>query len=65
MKSFKDFVAEDGAAPATVTSGIAGVKSGDLPPVKKSLQTKYQKQGAESTKQLAKSLRKITGGVYV
>jgi hypothetical protein len=70
MKSFKDFVSEDGGGaaatgPANATGGIAGARPGDLPPVSQGLQKKYQKRGAASEKGLVKSLRKVTGTVRV
>lgn len=43
MKTFKTFM-EDGAAPVTVTAGVAGVKSGDSPPISRRLQNRIQKR---------------------
>lgn len=66
LKSFKQFN-EEGAAPATSTAGVAG--AGDNPqkivPVFKNRQTKYQKAGEKSEKELVVQLRKMMGSVNV
>jgi len=66
MKTFKQF-SEEGAAPATSTAGVAG--AGDNPekivPVSKKKQTKYQKSGEKSEKELGVQLRKMIGSVNV
>ena len=41
MKTFTAFM-EDGSAPVNVTAGIAGVKSGDQPPISRRIQKKIQ-----------------------
>ena len=42
--SFTTFM-EDGAAPTTVTAGVAGAKPGDQPPISTRLQKRILKRG--------------------
>jgi hypothetical protein len=61
MKTFKQFISEDGAAavvggtPSTNVSNVAGIRDGEIPPVAKGITTKgHMLRRKKPVKELAK-----------